>query len=142
MGDKVGIQGSKIWRALPKKTKLVFYSISMTTALCSNESRGGTPHIPSPEWADLATFPTKSVSALWWLISDVRLILSAILRPWRVMWGGPLGLLGCSVLIVSSIPYLLQIFLPKDNGSSIATCYLSGESWNHGKKQTIIYQKR
>ena len=62
---------------------------------------GGTPHIPSPEWADLATFPTKNVSALWWQISDVRLILPAILRPWRVMWGGPLGLLGLGVSFYS-----------------------------------------
>ena len=92
---------------------------------------GGTPHIPSPEWADHATFPTKSVSALWWQISDVKLVLPAILRPWRVMWGGSLGLLGCKVLVLFLIYW--RSFFSKNNGFSTATCYLSGEEGNKQK---------
>ena len=38
------------------KLRLKCYS-SSTSAPISHE--GGTPHIPSPEWADHATFPTK-----------------------------------------------------------------------------------
>ena len=78
-------------------TVLVCYSGSVSIAFCSNESRGKHSTLSQPRMGLPCYLPYLTVSALWWLVSDVMLFLSAILRPWMVMWGGSLGLLGLGV---------------------------------------------
>ena len=99
------------------------YSGSISIALCSNESRGRHSTHSQPRVGRPCHRPYLLVSALWWLVSVVMIISTGYSEAVEGYVGWVLGLIVVRLLVTSLI--LLEILRPKNNGSSIPTCYLS-----------------